>query len=665
MHMVISIRQLVSNVIPQGVKNAIVDIRDPIEAFAHGRNPRIPPPHAVKVRAVINQARGHNVRVLVETGTCLGEMARKCSKHFRQIWTIELSETLAAEAARRLARLRNVHVLCGGSSRLLPQILGGIHEPVVFWLDAHYSGGVTAKGATECPLEDELKIIAEQTSRDHIILIDDVRMMGSGDFPSLERVCELASRINPRYRIEVRDDIVVCEPPENGIAKTNWKQRIIMQSPTPEISTLPADRSSGPWERVWPALAIPEPELVAVSHSDPSRRTYRSGQLLYKIVLVEYESSSRVRAQSLTGEYAMLRRCSGVPGIPRVFAVMQKPGIDCLSMAFVDGTLLEERQLSLRAFAVVAFLLARTLLGLSVRGVAHNDVLPTNVIVSNNNLPYLIDFDQAVLTTPLNAMMLNFLGNGRSEAMVHNGLLQFLIIMTKRSLPRRVASFLRIAFRRRMQQSGHRLPDLQKGASPTLIKLHQAWALAQLSDASSPGRRIAYYSFNWEGVHLPGERPWLSRWDAICTAADFRGKRILELGCNMALLSIHLLKYSGASAALGVDRCPDILKSGRLAAEGFDVNLQLDTVDFDKDANWEGRLLEFRPDVLFCLNVLNWVQDKRRLLRFLDSAPELFYEGHDSRQVEMERLQLMRFDSVRVIAVTERKREIFYCRRGV
>lgn len=218
--MIPSIRRLVSKVLPQSVKNSIVDTHDSIETLGHHIEPRIPPPHAIKVRVVINQARSHNVRVLVETGTYLGEMARKCSKHFKQIWTIELSETLATEAARRLAKHRNVRVLCGASSALLPQILAGIREPVVFWLDAHYSGGVTAKGATDCPLEHELEIIAEHVRHDHVILIDDVRLMGSGDYPALERVCELARRINAQYRIEVRDDILRCEPPDNGMAGT-------------------------------------------------------------------------------------------------------------------------------------------------------------------------------------------------------------------------------------------------------------------------------------------------------------------------------------------------------------------------------------------------------------------------------------------------------------
>ena len=223
--MIYAIRQWVSQRLPWSLKNVLIDIRDPIVAFAYQRRRQIPPPHAIKTRAVISLAQRHNVYVLVETGTYRGEMARKCSKHFKEIWTIELSKRLAEEAARRLAKLSNVRVTCGESSGLLPQILAGIREPVVFWLDAHYSGGITARGATECPLERELHIIAEHPCHDHIILIDDVRLMGSGDYPSLEKVRELVRGINPRYRIEVHDDMLRCEPPEITDGRANHRAR--------------------------------------------------------------------------------------------------------------------------------------------------------------------------------------------------------------------------------------------------------------------------------------------------------------------------------------------------------------------------------------------------------------------------------------------------------
>jgi len=201
--------------LPRPVRNVLIDLRDPIAASLYSRKPSLPPPHAIKVRAVLNSARRHNIHVLVETGTCLGEMVRKCRRRFQRIYTIELSEQLAAEAAKRLANYSHVEVLQGDSADLLPQVVAQLNEPAVFWLDAHYSGGMTAKGVTECPLERELRAIALGGRRHHVILIDDARLMGQGDFPSLEKITELARSINPDYRIEVRDDIIRCEPPSN------------------------------------------------------------------------------------------------------------------------------------------------------------------------------------------------------------------------------------------------------------------------------------------------------------------------------------------------------------------------------------------------------------------------------------------------------------------
>jgi len=112
-------------------------------------------------------------------------MVRKCRRRFKRIYTIELSEQLAAEAARRLASYSHVQVLQGDSGHVLPEVVGQLNEPAVFWLDAHYSGGMTARGPTECPLEREVRAIALGGRADHVILIDDARLMGQGDFASL------------------------------------------------------------------------------------------------------------------------------------------------------------------------------------------------------------------------------------------------------------------------------------------------------------------------------------------------------------------------------------------------------------------------------------------------------------------------------------------------
>lgn len=71
------------------------------------------------------------------------------------------------------------------------------------------------------------------------------------------------------------------------------------------------------------------------------------------------------------------------------------------------------------------------------------------------------------------------------------------------------------------------------------------------------------------------------------------------------------------------------------------------------------RLLEYGADVLFCLNVWNWVPDKALLSRLIASTPEIVYEGHDSVVDETARLTAMGFD-VDLVTMTERGRPVLH-----
>ncbi|MFA4902753.1 MAG: hypothetical protein WC600_08410 [Desulfobaccales bacterium] len=195
------------------IKALRADIRDARDHLAYQRRPRIPPPHIIKFKTLINYSRRHNLQILIETGTYEGEMVRKCRRHFRQIWTIELDKHLAEEAARRFSKLINIHVVHGESSLELSRLLQSINEPALFWLDAHYSGGKTAKGITETPLLDELQSIGTHEIKCHVILIDDVRYFGQGDYPTIAEIEQKLLLINSDYKITISEDILCCEPP--------------------------------------------------------------------------------------------------------------------------------------------------------------------------------------------------------------------------------------------------------------------------------------------------------------------------------------------------------------------------------------------------------------------------------------------------------------------
>jgi hypothetical protein len=139
-------------------------------------------------------------------------MVRRVQHAFRQIYTIEIDHSLADGASRRLERYPHVRVLEGNSADLLSQVLAELREPALFWLDGHYSGGITGRGPTDTPLMRELESIYQCGVRGHVILVDDARCLGNGDYPTLIEVKRMLLKIEPLYRIDVAEDIVRWEP---------------------------------------------------------------------------------------------------------------------------------------------------------------------------------------------------------------------------------------------------------------------------------------------------------------------------------------------------------------------------------------------------------------------------------------------------------------------
>ena len=172
----------------------------------------IPVPHVVKQLAIKSYQNIHNVDTLVETGTYLGDMTYAQRKLFKKIYTIELSEQLYMRAVKRFKRQKNIEVLQGDSGIVLGSLIDKIEGKSIFWLDGHYSGGVTAKGSKECPIMQELEIILG-SPYEHIILIDDAREFdGTNDYPQLEELCSMIQGSKyPNSAIEVKEDIIRIE----------------------------------------------------------------------------------------------------------------------------------------------------------------------------------------------------------------------------------------------------------------------------------------------------------------------------------------------------------------------------------------------------------------------------------------------------------------------
>ena len=174
------------------------------------------PPPLYKQRVVRRFARKFSVKTLVETGTCMGDMIYATRKDFEAIYSIELDYELFKRAQGRLSKFPNITLLNGDSAKVLPEVLKRINYPCLFWLDAHYSGGVTAKGELETPISKELKDILNQPQNKRIILIDDARcFVGQSDYPTIKELEQLAKNLDSNLVFEVKNDIIFIYPPQH------------------------------------------------------------------------------------------------------------------------------------------------------------------------------------------------------------------------------------------------------------------------------------------------------------------------------------------------------------------------------------------------------------------------------------------------------------------
>lgn len=144
----------------------------------------------------------------IETGSYQGDgIQRALDAGFSCIYSIELSASLHAHCKNRFAWNPGVHLVLGDSSTVLSLVLDTIDAPATFWLDGHYSSGITARGKTNTPILKELEAIAQHPIKNHTILIDDVRCCGTADFDfvTLDEIIAAILTINPAYQIHYED----------------------------------------------------------------------------------------------------------------------------------------------------------------------------------------------------------------------------------------------------------------------------------------------------------------------------------------------------------------------------------------------------------------------------------------------------------------------------
>jgi hypothetical protein len=173
----------------------------------------LPGPGVFKVDVLDLYRQKFGLTTLIETGTFSGDTPAALKDVFSRIYSIELNPELVRRVRERFRDDTHITILHGDSEECLPEILAELHEPGLFWLDSHYSGGVTSLGHKVTPILGELESILAHSVQGHILLIDDARdFRHDKGHPTLNELEAFIAVRRPRLRFEVEDDIIRVTP---------------------------------------------------------------------------------------------------------------------------------------------------------------------------------------------------------------------------------------------------------------------------------------------------------------------------------------------------------------------------------------------------------------------------------------------------------------------
>jgi SAM-dependent methyltransferase len=412
----------------------------------------------------------------------------------------------------------------------------------------------------------------------------------------------------------------------------------------------PILRREREWEDLSQALLGGDAALVYVSRWLPDSRTYATDD---RVAVIRIAGTTGEKPGNFGAAIDALR------ALGREFEHRSGDAWEALVMPRFPGQPLE---LSLPHLSAVERLrvlgrAARAARGFHRAGVAHRDLRPENVLLAPDGSIELVDFDRAVTCSPRAAALSDWLGVGPAGLSENPywSLVLFTLVPRGRSLARRVR-----ALARRPRGYLHAWARPDSSVPDDVRQVARAWALAQDAGANAPGQGLAYYAMTYRGHHLPGERPWDLRWEAIRRSVGFEGKAVLELGCNLGLLSSYALLH-GARSAVAVDHNAEILECAALVADALGVAVDLREVDLGASEDWESPLRG--ADLVTALSVAHWLPDPNRLLRFLGEHREVLYEGHDPLEAETGRLRSVGFQRIDVLLESERGRHVLHGRR--
>jgi len=409
------------------------------------------------------------------------------------------------------------------------------------------------------------------------------------------------------------------------------------------------DRQEKKWQELVGKYVGVNAHLLSCSASSTNRRVYEYGSRVYKIVT----STEAAYQNTLEEEFALLRKFESNKYVPSAISYDKYDDCSILVLEKLVGEQIGQFG-DFVSNKISIFRIIKAFLSLNRLGLRHGDANINNILTLSEGEVKIIDFDQALFVSPFQALLGDFLGIGKypGKKTVARFVTHILFSRLPQVIRNRVG--LKSLLARARASKSERTSEPGQVSSPLL----KVWQGAEHSDANAPGVGVSYYSISFGDMVYAGERAWEPRWAAISSVVDFKGKRLLELGCNLSLLSCYAQHLGALEGGIAVDHDERIISAAKEMAVVAGAKLTHNNVDFDSEERWEDKLPVEKFDIVSALSVINWLKDKERFLKFLSQFPEILYEGHDSLTIEVGRLNSAGFYKIKLVSVSERGRTV-------
>ena len=183
----------------------------------------------MKLQRILNL---HNISskdydIFIETGTYRGDNLADLHRanffnNINRVYSIEINSHFIDVTKERFPYLKEskYDFILGDSSIELEKLIDKHNEDkIIFWLDAHFSGGLTGKSNIygECPLLGELKHL-EKLQKKPLVIIDDISFFyipppqsyhKKNDWPKMDDILKIFEESKFDFKITIENNKIV------------------------------------------------------------------------------------------------------------------------------------------------------------------------------------------------------------------------------------------------------------------------------------------------------------------------------------------------------------------------------------------------------------------------------------------------------------------------